>query len=261
MLSDREPERLNPYAAPALTESHIPAAAPLAAVPASLQKVARGLSIYRTVIILGLIASVGAFLAALLLRFSHQPQSNVIAVSTLTKVFGELCLALAGLGMIYCLAIPREAKSLPMVQAAVLLALLRWVIYVSQYFGQMSYLKYYYSEVALRVASAVCFFLFIRRTSQTMERYDLARRAHILLWLCFMLSVFYYAMLGPLPKELDIRAAVPVGLYLAARWTAYLGIFWLNVRFIYLLRDFRLAILSNDGAKLLTGAAPDAPLV
>jgi hypothetical protein len=138
MPADREPERLNPYAAPALAESGVAPAEPLAAPAPCLQKVARGLSIYRSSSILRLILLITAYLANLAAWLLHRPAATALALSRLSWAVGLLCGAMYLLGKIFCLAAPRESKALPWIQASVLLGLLDWVIFASRFFGEAS---------------------------------------------------------------------------------------------------------------------------
>lgn len=250
MPSDHEPERLNPYAAPQL-DTRIPTPTELGPPSPQLQKLARGLSICQAAVILGLIVVACALMARLVIVITSQAPSKAIAVSALRNTLGQICAALSLVGAILCLSISRGSKALSLVQAAVMLGLLRWVVFASRYFGDIAYAKYYYGEFVVRVAADLCFLLFLCSICGSMSRFDLSRRTSRYIYLCFPLLTFYHVLMGPIPQEIDVRVNVPILSLLAARWLAYLGLCCLSVQFACLLGDIRRAVLSEDGAKLI----------
>ncbi len=249
MPADRESERLNPYAPPALAGLGAPP--PLSTSPAALRKVARGLSIYQTALILSLLSVAVAFVATLFVRLTHQGVASSLAVTRLDRIIAQFCMAMGLVGAICCLAVPRESKALPWIQASVVLGLLRWVIYAARLLGGTSYLNYYYGEYLLRLGAGVCFLLFLERASRTMLRNDLARRTRKWLWVYFPLQALSHAVSGPLPKEIDFRADVPRRLYIAFHLLTFLALFCLTAILVKLVNDVRLAVFSEDGVKLL----------
>ena len=258
MSADKLPERVNPYAAPALTASHREPVGPRPALAASLRKVARGLNLCRVASILALLATIGILLGLFLAYFAHLAPASLIAVRSMGNAIREFCTALSVLGVIYCLAVPLESKALHLIQATVVFELLCLLVRGAKYVGGFFNLGYYYSEYLPRFVAAVCFFLFLRRVSESMERHDLAQRTLKLMRLYLPLCAFYVVLAGPLPKELDVRAELPRALLVGVEWVAYLGLLLLSVWYINLLRDIRLAILGEDGAKLIADATPNA---
>jgi len=256
MSADRLPERVNPYAAPALPASHPEPVAPK--LPASLRKVARGLRIYRAAEIVYLLASIGVTLGSLVIRFAHRGAANMHTVNAMGSAVSQLSSALGLLAAIFCLAVPPGSKALHLIQASLVFGLLMWLVRGASYIGGSFYLTYYYSEFLPSLAAGIFFLLFLRRISASMQRLDLEQRSLKFMRLYLPWWAILAVLVGPLPKDLDIRAQVPNAILIGVTYMAYLGWLWLTVRYVNLLRDIRLAILGEDGAKLIADATPNA---
>jgi hypothetical protein len=177
-------DSFNPYAAPTTLEMHPAASEWLGTPNESLRKVASGLGLIRTGLLLLITAVVLCFVAGLFAGFAGRGAAGMAQMMLIALIVAIIVAQILNLvGSIFCLSTPSETGARGWIVASVVTEVLSMIISLVGLVG-IATQELSGVQQLLGVVACVTFILFLRKLGIFIGRTDLAQRAVnlLILW-------------------------------------------------------------------------------